>query len=114
MGLLPALFPFTNAAAAVADNNLSAPKPEKLIKFFGDGEMFEPGDYKDHYKYGGIKHLANYPMPKPLFSRTSYTYPTYNMAIPDQFRVDIFKKEFEEKKNFIKLKDKSCNMKFQL
>ncbi|HQS04810.1 MAG TPA: hypothetical protein PLT16_04150, partial [Daejeonella sp.] len=64
---------------------------------FGFGVMFEPGDYKDHYKYGGIKHLANYPMPKPLFSRTSYTYPTYNMAIPDQFRVSVFEKEFNEK-----------------
>lgn len=64
---------------------------------FGFGVMFEPGDYKDHYKYGGIKHLANYPMPKPLYSRTSYTYPTYNMAIPDQFRVSVFENEFNEK-----------------
>ncbi|MFA6944798.1 MAG: bifunctional YncE family protein/alkaline phosphatase family protein [Pedobacter sp.] len=64
---------------------------------FGFGVMFEPGDYKDHYKYGGIKHIANYPMPKPLYSRTSYTYPTYNMAIPDQFRVSVFEKEFNEK-----------------
>lgn len=64
---------------------------------FGFGIMFEPGDYQDTYKYGGIKHLANYPMPAPLFSRTSFVYPTYNMSIPDQFRVDMFKKEFEEK-----------------
>jgi len=64
---------------------------------FGFGVMFEPGDYQDTYKYGGIKHIANYPMPAPLWSRTSYLYPTYNMAIPDQFRVDMFKKEFEEK-----------------
>lgn len=64
---------------------------------FGFGVMFEPADYKDQYKYGGIRHIANYPMPKPLYSRTSYTYPTYNMAIPDQFRVSVFEKEFEEK-----------------
>jgi len=64
---------------------------------FGFGVMFEPGDYKDHYKYGGIKHIANYPMPKSLFSKTSYTYPTYNMAIPDQFRATVFEKEFNEK-----------------
>lgn len=64
---------------------------------FGFGVMFEPADYKDQYKYGGIRHIANYPMPKPLYSRTSYTYPTYNMAIPDQFRVTVFEKEFEEK-----------------
>jgi YVTN family beta-propeller protein len=64
---------------------------------FGFGVMFEPGDYKDHYKYGGIKHVANFPVPTPLFTRTSYEYPTYNMAIPDQFRVDMFQSEFEEK-----------------
>ena len=68
LGLLPAIFPFTNAAAAVADNKLLAPQSEKLIKFFGDGEMFEPGDYiaelakaqastaivKDRYGVGGV------------------------------------------------------------
>jgi YVTN family beta-propeller protein len=64
---------------------------------FGFGVMFEPGDYKDHYKYGGIKHIANYPMPKSLFSKTSYSYPTYNMAIPDQFRATVFEKEFNDK-----------------
>jgi hypothetical protein len=32
-----------------------------------------------------------------LYSRTSYSYPTYNMAIPDQFRVSVFEKEFNEK-----------------
>jgi YVTN family beta-propeller protein len=64
---------------------------------FGFGVMFEPADYKDHYKYGGIKHIANYPMPKSLFSKTSYSYPTYNMAIPDQFRATVFEKEFNDK-----------------
>ena len=64
---------------------------------FGFGVMFEPGDYKDHYKYGGIKHIANFPMPKSLFSKTSYSYPTYNMAIPDQFRATVFEKEFDDK-----------------
>lgn len=64
---------------------------------FGFGVMFEPGDYQDTYKYGGMKHLANFPLPASLWSRTSLQYPTYNMAIPDQFRVDIFQKEFLEK-----------------
>lgn len=71
---------------------------------FGFGVMFEPADYKDHYKYGGIRHIANYPMPKPLYERTSYSYPTYNMAIPDQFRVSVFEKEFQEK--WVKGKEK--------
>jgi YVTN family beta-propeller protein len=64
---------------------------------FGFGVMFEPADYQDTYKYGGIKQVANYPMPASLWSRTSYLYPTYNTAIPDQFRVDVFQKEFNEK-----------------
>jgi len=64
---------------------------------FGFSVMFEPADYQDTYKYGGIKQVANFPLPASLYDRTSRVYPTYNMAIPDQFRVDMFKKEFEEK-----------------
>ena len=63
---------------------------------FGFGVMFEPADYKDTYKYGGIRHKANYPMPTPLLDRTSYEFATYNMAIPDQFRMTVFEKEFNE------------------
>jgi len=64
---------------------------------FGFSVMFEPADYQDTYKYGGIKQVANFPLPASLRDHTSRIYPTFNMAIPDQFRVDIFKKEFEEK-----------------
>ncbi len=64
---------------------------------FGFSVMFEPADYQDTYKYGGIKQVANFPLPASLHDHTSRIYPTFNMAIPDQFRVDIFKKEFEEK-----------------
>ncbi|MFA5972781.1 MAG: bifunctional YncE family protein/alkaline phosphatase family protein [Lentimicrobiaceae bacterium] len=64
---------------------------------FGFGIMFDPGDYQDTYKYGGIKQVANFPLPAPLWSRTSHIYPTFNSAIPDQFRIDMFKKEFQEK-----------------
>ncbi len=96
---------FTGAAGAIypEDYNEAGSMWDHLARHnkdyynFGFGVMFEPGDYQDTYKYGGIRHFTNYPMPAPLHSRTSYQYPTYNMAIPDQFRVDIFKKEFEEK-----------------
>ena len=64
---------------------------------FGFSVMFEPADYQDTYKYVGIKQVANFPLPASLHDHTSKNYPTFNMAIPDQFRVDIFKKEFEEK-----------------
>ena len=64
---------------------------------FGFSIMFEPGLYEAQYKYEGIRHYINYPLPKPIWERTSKQYPTYNMAIPDQFRVDQFIKEFTEK-----------------
>ncbi len=64
---------------------------------FGFGVMFEPSFYDDSYKYTGVKHYVNFPLPLPMFSRTSKTYPTYNMAIPDQFRIHQFIKEFDEK-----------------
>ncbi len=64
---------------------------------FGFSIMFEPGIYDEKFKYEGIRHYINYPLPKPIWDRTSKQYPTYNMAIPDQFRIDQFRKEFEEK-----------------
>jgi YVTN family beta-propeller protein len=70
------------------------------IDFFNFGFGVEMGSalYSDStMKYGGVKYLVNYPLPAPLFDKTSKIYPTYNMAIPDQFRVDVFKKELEEK-----------------
>ncbi len=64
---------------------------------FGFSIMFEPGLYKPEYKYTGIKHYINFPVPQPIFTRTSKTYPTFNMAIPDQFRIDQFIKEFNSR-----------------
>jgi YVTN family beta-propeller protein len=48
-------------------------------------------------KYIGELYTVNYPLPAPLFDKSSQQFPTYNMAIPDQFRADIFMKEFKEK-----------------
>jgi len=64
---------------------------------FGFGVMFEPAFYKETYKYSGVKHYVNFPVPLPMFSRTSKIYPTFNMAIPDQFRIHQFIQECEEK-----------------
>jgi len=64
---------------------------------FGFGVMFDPADYSEKYKYMGIKYIANFPMPTPMYDRTSHMYPTFNMAIPDQFRIEMFTKEFNEK-----------------
>ncbi|HEY3369741.1 MAG TPA: hypothetical protein VGK10_02770 [Prolixibacteraceae bacterium] len=64
---------------------------------FGFGTMFEPSLYEDTYKYTGVKHYVNFPLPLPMFSRTSKTYATFNMAIPDQFRINQFIRECDEK-----------------
>jgi len=64
---------------------------------FGFGVMFDPSFYDPSFKYTGIRHYVNYPVPLPMFSRTSKTYPTFNMAIPDQFRIHQFIREFDEK-----------------
>lgn len=64
---------------------------------FGCSIMFDPAVYDASYKYQGMRHFINFPLPQPIWSRTSKQFPTYNLAIPDQFRVDQFKKEFNEK-----------------
>jgi DNA-binding beta-propeller fold protein YncE len=64
---------------------------------FGFGVMFEPSFYDQSFKFTGVKHYVNFPLPLPMFSRTSKNYPTYNMAIPDQFRIHQFISEFDEK-----------------
>jgi len=65
---------------------------------FGFGVEFDAGSFADTtFKYGGVKYLVNYPLPGPLYDRTSRKFATYNMAIPDQFRVDVFIDEFKER-----------------
>lgn len=64
---------------------------------FGFSIMFEPAVYDEKFKNEGIRHYINFPLPQPIWERTSKKYATYNMAIPDQFRIDQFQKEFQEK-----------------
>lgn len=64
---------------------------------FGFSIMFEPGLYDVDFKHQGIRHYINFPLPRPIWDRTSKLYPTYNMAIPDQFRIDQFIREFDDR-----------------
>ncbi len=64
---------------------------------FGLGFEFWPQIEEQSDKETGIKIAVNYPMPKPLFDNTSRTFATYNTNVPDQFRMDMFEKEFKEK-----------------
>ena len=69
------------------------------IDFFNFGFGLEmAGTLADStMKYTGVKYLVNFPVPGPLYGRSSRKYPTYNMAIPDQFRVDQFIEEYKER-----------------
>ncbi|MCA9231312.1 MAG: hypothetical protein KDA57_11710, partial [Planctomycetales bacterium] len=64
---------------------------------YGLGFEFKPQDEEREYKYTGIRLPINYPMPQVLFENTSREFATYNTNIPDQFRMDMFEKEFNEK-----------------
>jgi YVTN family beta-propeller protein len=69
------------------------------VSFFNFGFGTEmPAAFEEQvYKYTGIHMNVSFPLPKPLFERTSRKYATFNMAIPDQFRVDMFEEELKEK-----------------
>jgi threonine aldolase len=47
ISILPALIPFAPALAVEPKKNKSTATGSPIIKFYGDGEMFEPGDYLD-------------------------------------------------------------------
>ncbi len=64
---------------------------------FGFGIMFRQSIVDERFKYQGSRHFINYPLPQPLWYRTSKQYPTYNNNIPDQFRINQFIKEFDDK-----------------
>lgn len=102
----PGKFGMTGAAGAIFPEsyNQAGSMWENLerhgIEFynFGFGVEFDAGSFADStFKYGGVRYLVNYPLPGPLYDRTSRKFPTFNMAIPDQFRADVFIEEITEK-----------------
>ena len=64
---------------------------------FGQGFEFSGAEEQQWHKFTGIKMGVMFPMPKPLFDRTSRKYATYNTSVPDQFRIDMFEEELNEK-----------------
>jgi hypothetical protein len=101
----PGVFAMNGAAGAIypEDYNEAGSMWDHLERHrtdfynFGFSIMFEPALYEQAFKYTGIRQFVNYPLPQPLFERTSKVYPTYNTAIPDQFRIDQFIREFESR-----------------
>ena len=64
---------------------------------FGFGVEMAPGFEEKEFKYSGTRSMLNYPISAPLFHNTSKLYATFNMYIPDQFRTDMFIKEFNDR-----------------
>ena len=68
---------------------------------FGIGTMFSPSitENPDRTKEKniGYKNAYNYPISEPLLKNTSRIFPTYNTGIPEQYRVDVFMEEFNER-----------------
>jgi hypothetical protein len=64
---------------------------------FGLGFEFSAAAEEQWHKYTGVKMAVMFPMPKPLFDRTSRKYATYNTSVPDQFRIDMFEEELQDK-----------------
>ena len=64
---------------------------------FGMGVEMAPGFEEKEFKYSGTRSIINYPVSAPLFNNTSKLYATFNMYIPDQFRTDMFMKEFNDR-----------------
>jgi DNA-binding beta-propeller fold protein YncE len=64
---------------------------------FGFGTEMPASLERQMFKETGIRMTVSFPLPKPLFDHTSRVYPTFNMAIPDQYRVDVFEQELRDR-----------------
>jgi YVTN family beta-propeller protein len=64
---------------------------------FGFGLELAPSFSDTAFKYTGIKYIINYPVPAPIFNKSSKKYATFNTSVPDQFRSDMFIEEFNER-----------------
>ncbi len=64
---------------------------------FGFGTEMPASLEEQAFKETGIRMAVSFPLPKPLFDNTSRKYATFNMAIPDQYRMDMFEEELRDR-----------------
>ena len=70
------------------------------VDYFNFGlsiQFATPVEDDRRFKHTGTTHVINYPTPAELAEHTSRLFATYNTSIPDQFRVDMFIKEYTER-----------------
>ena len=63
------------------------------IDFYNDTLAYESGSEKQLYNYHTV--ASHSPLPN-LIKKTVQNYPQFDLGIPDQFRVDIWKQDFEK------------------
>jgi YVTN family beta-propeller protein len=102
----PGVLAFVGASAAIypEDYNEAGSIWDNLarhrVDYFNFGlsiQFATPVEDTKKYKHTGTSHVINYPTPADLRDHTSKLYATYNTSIPDQFRVDMFIKEYNER-----------------
>ena len=64
---------------------------------YGEGLEIEGNDEIDGAAPEGQRLFLNAPVPKPIFEHSDRRYPTFNMGIPDQYRVDELQRDFERR-----------------
>jgi YVTN family beta-propeller protein len=64
---------------------------------FGFGAEMPAALEEQAFKETGNRMAVSFPLPKPLFDRSSRTFAAFNMAIPDQYRMDMFEAELAER-----------------
>lgn len=90
-----------------------APMPEDLPQFgslwehiansgkgvlnYGESLEIEGSDEMDGSAPEGQRLFLNAPIPEPVFEFSDRRYPTFNLGIPDQFRVQEFERDFRRR-----------------
>lgn len=69
----------------------------KGVLNYGEGLELEGGDEMPGAQPEGQRLFLNAPLPRPVFEHTDRRYPTFNLGIPDQFRVEEFKRDFNQR-----------------
>jgi hypothetical protein len=69
----------------------------KGVLNYGEGLELEGNDEMPGAEPEGQRLFLNAPLPLPVFESTDRRYPTFNLGIPDQFRVQEFERDFRRR-----------------
>lgn len=69
----------------------------KGVLNYGEGLELEGNDELPGSEPEGQRLFLNAPLPLPVFESTDRRYPTFNLGIPDQFRVQEFERDFRRR-----------------